>query len=126
MNNSQNQEIKIEINEVDRKILDNSDTDSIGSADDLILDQNNNKNNNNNNLLGFNLPTNDLTRSGQLDNISVDSYWINEEEIDDINKEKELNPVNPNYKSVYKSMIKKYTENQTKENENSESKQKSN
>jgi hypothetical protein len=125
MNNSQNQEIKIEINEVDRQILDNSDTDSIGSADDLI-DQNNNKNNNNNSLLGFNLPTNDLTRSGQLDNISVDSYWINEEEIDDINKEKELNPVNPNYKSVYKSMIKKYTENQTKENENSESKQKSN
>ena len=124
MNNSQNQEIKIEINEVDRQILDNSDTDSIGSADDLI-DQNNNKNNNNN-LLGFNLPTNDLTRAGQLDNISVDSYWINEEEIDDINKEKELNPVNPNYKSVYKSMIKKYTENQTKENENSESKQKSN
>ena len=124
MNNSQNQEIKIEINEVDRQILDNSDTDSIGSADDLI-DQNNNKNNNNN-LLGFNLPTNDLTRSGQLDNISVDSYWINEEEIDDINKEKELNPVNPNYKSVYKSMIKKYTEKQTKENENSESKQKSN
>jgi hypothetical protein len=122
--NNQSPAIKIEINEVERKMLDYSDDNSIGSADDLLTDQNNNKNKD---FLGFNLPTNDLTKSGQLDNISVDSYWINEDDIDDINREKELDPVNPNYKSVYENTIKKYKESQLKEiNENKDNKQKSN
>ncbi len=116
MNSNQNETIKIEINEVEMKTLDNSDASSIGSADDLLTDQNNNANDKN--FLGFNLPTNDLTKSGQLDNISVDSYWINEDDIDDINREKKLDPVNPNYKSVYKNTIRKFNESQIKENMN--------
>ncbi len=113
MNNNENESIKIEINEVESKTLDNSDAGSIGSADDLLDNNKNNKD-----FLGFNLPTNDLTKSGQLDNISVDSYWINEDDIDDINREKKLDPINPNYKSVYKNTIRKFKETKIKENVN--------
>jgi hypothetical protein len=51
--------------------------------------------------LGANLPTNDQTKTGQLDNLSVDSYWVDEEEIDEIDKEKQLDPVTLDYKAVY-------------------------
>lgn len=47
------------------------------------------------------MPTNDTTKSGQLDNLSVDSYWVGEEELDEIEKEKQTDPVNVDYKAVY-------------------------
>ena len=55
--------------------------------------------------LGWNLPTNDLSKSGKLDTISVDSYWVNEQEIEDIAAEKARDPCNPNYKAVYGKMM---------------------
>ena len=96
---------------------------SIGDADDLLQEPNEdnvNDNNNNNRLttssmaagselnkfkLGWNLPTNDLSKSGQLDTISVDSYWVDEKQIEDIAAEKAKDPCNPNYKAVYEKMI---------------------
>jgi hypothetical protein len=35
------------------------------------------------NKLGFDLPTNDKTKDGDLDNMSVDSFWIGEDEQDE-------------------------------------------
>jgi hypothetical protein len=32
------------------------------------------------NKLGFNLPTNDKSKDGDLDNLSVDSFWIGDDE----------------------------------------------
>ena len=57
------------------------------------------------NKLGWNLPTNDISKAGQLDNISVDSYIVGEEELKAIEKEKSLDPVNTNYKHVYEGLM---------------------
>ena len=57
------------------------------------------------NKLGWNLPTNDLSKAGQLDNISVDSYIVGDEELKAIEREKALDPVNPNYKQVYQGLM---------------------
>lgn len=54
--------------------------------------------------LGFNLPTNDTTKSGQLDNLSVDSYWVGEQELEEIEKEKKTDPISLDYKVVYHKM----------------------
>lgn len=97
------------------------DTGSIGSSFDLLADPDYEHHNNKHhhqktgaNLdqgkLGFNLPTNDTTKSGQLDSLSVDSYWIGDDEIEDIEREKQLDPVNPNYKNVYNKVINKQTQ----------------
>jgi hypothetical protein len=86
------------------------ETSSIGSSDDLVRedeDNTNHKANNNTGAsvnLGWNLPTNDLSKAGNLDTLSVDSYWVGEEEIDDIEREKQIDPINPNYKAVYEKM----------------------
>ena len=80
------------------------ETSSIGSSDDLINGSNHASDGVNVATvggLGWNLPTNDLTKAGTLDNLSVDSYWVGEDEIEEIEKEKQQDPVNPNYKAVY-------------------------
>ena len=51
---------------------------SFGSTGDLLVEQETKLNIN---LLGFDLPINDKTKAGNLDNISADSFWIGEEEI---------------------------------------------
>ena len=96
--NSSVQNISIQISN-DLKELE-KDTDSIGSFEDLKdLDEK---------KLGFNLPTNDLSKAGNLDAISVDSYFVGDDELEDINVEKQLDPMNPNYKIVYEKMKNKY------------------
>jgi hypothetical protein len=104
------------VKEEEQAINDNSDTNSIGNADDLLaecqpykLDLN---------KLGWNLPTNDLKKSGQLDNLSVDSYWIEEEELNNIKNEKESHPANPNYKSVYEKVVEKSKSKQQQQQKN--------
>lgn len=87
------------------------ENDSIGSANDLENNEQDKE------KLGFNLPTNDKTKVGTLDTISVDSYWVGEEEIEEIENEKKLDPINPNYKGVYEKM-------QAKINEENEEKKK--
>ena len=59
--------------------------------------------------LGWNLPTNDLSKAGQLDNLSVDSYIVGDEELKAIEREKALDPVNPNYKQVYQGLMVRLT-----------------
>ncbi len=86
------------------------ETSSIGSSDDLVREGEDNPDHkaiNNSGAgvnLGWNLPTNDLSKAGNLDTLSVDSYWVGEEEIDDIEREKQIDPINPNYKAVYEKM----------------------
>ena len=88
--------------------LNNSwETSSIGSADDLINEIEAEEKA----KLGWNLPTNDKTKAGTLDDISVDSYWVEEEEIENIEKAKEDDPVNPDYKAVYQQVKIKYNKN---------------
>lgn len=66
--------------------------------------------------LGFNLPTNDKTKSGQLDNLSVDSYWVDQEYMDEVEKEKHLNPVTLDFKTVYHKLHDRHkTTNNNKE-----------
>lgn len=71
--------------------------------------------------LGFNLPTNDSTKLGQLDNLSVDSYWVGETELDEIEKEKKSDPLNVNYKGVYLK-LREQQQQQQQQNESSTSK----
>jgi hypothetical protein len=108
-------------------LVDRDDNDSIGSPCDLFddsdkeveeetqqqqhLDLEKKK-------LGFNLPTNDRTKSGQLDTLSVDSYWVGEDEIDEIESEKQADPVNPNYKNVYTKMKMKQQQNNNNSSDN--------
>jgi hypothetical protein len=62
---------------------------SFGDTDDLLKDEESDE------LcpakLGFELPTNDKTKVGTLDNLSVDSYWVGEEEIDENEENKQKN-----------------------------------
>jgi len=55
----------------------------------------------------------------QLDNLSVDSYWIEEEELNNIKKEKESHPANPNYKSVYEKVVEKSKSKQQQQQQKS-------
>jgi hypothetical protein len=110
--------IEVTIEETDPNISNSydNDNDSIGSADDLLTDPNNNKQVETGGanfikdklLLGFNLPSNDVAKSGQLDTMSVDSYWVDDEDIDQIEEEKRIDPVNPDYKSVYEKTVQKH------------------
>jgi hypothetical protein len=94
--------------EINNSKLNNSwETCSIGSADDLINELEAEEKT----KLGWNLPTNDKTKAGTLDDISVDSYWVEDEEIENIEKAKEEDPVNPDYKAVYQKVIIKYNKN---------------
>jgi hypothetical protein len=95
------------------------ETSSIGSSEDLVNDPNdshdiNVKSNEKTANLGWNLPTNDVTKAGTLDTLSVDSYWVGEEEIEEIEKEKQNDPINPNYKSVYNKIQAKIISNENK------------
>ncbi len=103
INNNNNSNVSIQITQEIEK-----DQDSIGDADDLKEEELNE------NKLGFNLPTNDLSKSGCLDDQSVDSYFVGDEELKDIDLEKKLDPINPNYKLVYDKIQQKYENNEKK------------
>jgi hypothetical protein len=64
--------------------------DSIGDAADLL----------DSTKLGFDLPTNDSSKAGKLDQMSVDSYWVDDEHIQKINELKKVDPVKPDYQQV--------------------------
>ncbi len=101
------------------------ETSSIGSSADLVGDDDDIKIENRNSrtgTLGWNLPTNDLLKAGNLDTLSVDSYWIGEEEIEEIEKEKIIDPVNPNYKAVYEKMKNKVNISSQKDSEKDDTK----
>jgi len=102
-NNNNSSNVSIQITQEIEK-----DQDSIGDADDLKEEELNE------NKLGFNLPTNDLSKSGCLDDQSVDSYFVGDEELKDIDLEKKLDPINPNYKLVYDKIQQKYENNEKK------------
>lgn len=109
-----NNNIKIEI--ISEPFGD-EDEDSIGGCEDLkeILDDT---------RLGFNLPSNDYSKSGTLDDISVDSYWVAEEEIKEAEQEKKLDPANPNLKKICTKVQQKYAEStQQEQQEESRNKQ---
>jgi hypothetical protein len=55
--------------------------------------------------LGWNLPVNDIHKAGKLDQMSVDSYFVGDKELDEIEKQKKLDPINPNYRVVYDGLI---------------------
>lgn len=95
-----------------------SSADLVGGGDDIKIDHRNSCTG----ALGWNLPTNDLLKAGNLDTLSVDSYWVGEEEIEEIEKEKIIDPVNPNYKAVYEKMKNKVNISSQKDNEKDESK----
>ena len=99
--NNNNSNVSIQITQEIEK-----DQDSIGDADDLKEEEQLNEN-----KLGFDLPTNDLSKSGCLDDQSVDSYFIGDDELKDIDLEKKLDPINPNYKLVYDKIQQKYENN---------------
>ena len=101
--NNNNSNVSIQITQEIEK-----DQDSIGDADDLKEKEEEQLNEN---KLGFDLPTNDLSKSGCLDDQSVDSYFIGDDELKDIDLEKKLDPINPNYKLVYDKIQQKYENN---------------
>ena len=59
--------------------------DSIGDASDLLDKA----------KLGFDLPSNDLSKAGKIDQMSVDSFWINDEDIK-IKEESKLDSIKTN------------------------------
>ena len=79
------------------------ETSSIGSSGDLA-NETNALVNRQNATLGWNLPTNDTSKAGNLDTLSVDSYWVGEDELEEIEKEKQNDPINPNYRAVYEKI----------------------
>ena len=137
----ENQDLKISIKKMKANNDDSWETDSIGSASDLTQ-LNYSEPNDSVNLtkpppkvstlskpshnfkvdvskLGWNLPTNDLSKAGQLDNISVDSYIVGDDELKAIEREKTLNPVNPNYKQVYEDLMIRISKDKDSPNDNS-------
>ena len=99
--------IEISVHDQFKELEENED---IGNSDDLREDFDDKK-------LGFNLPTNDLSKSGDLDNISVDSYCIGNDELEDIKIEKQINPINPDYKTVYEKIQKNFIANLSNNNQ---------
>ena len=105
------------------------ETSSIGSSEDLVGGGEENMNEQSVSgiaSLGWNLPTNDLSKAGNLDTLSVDSYWVGEEEIDEIEKEKQIDPINPNYKAVYEKLQNKLNFSSEKDKNNEETLENSN
>ena len=105
------------------------ETSSIGSSEDLVGGGEENINEQSVSgiaSLGWNLPTNDLSKAGNLDTLSVDSYWVGEEEIDEIEKEKQIDPINPNYKAVYEKLQNKLNFSSEKDKNNKETLENSN
>ena len=79
-------------NEEKAKILDSEDACSIGSSKDLLSEKDEEKDRMlDENRLGFNLPTNDKSKSGDLDNLSVDSYWIDDDDENKLNENENQN-----------------------------------
>ena len=88
----------------------------LGNCDDLLKEEGETLEGS---KLGWNLPVNDTTKSGKLDSISVDSYWIDDVDINEIQTEKSKDPVNTNYNTTKEKSQQKYQEKINQEKNNS-------
>ena len=76
--------------------------DSIGDSSDLLLDKS---------KLGFDLPSNDQSKAGKLDQMSVDSFWVDDNDIKKIEELKKIDPIKLDFNQVYKQKLPDQNEN---------------